>query len=62
MRQCDAIRGLVRSHGLDEALVVAALQAGLSGGSIEWRSNSYGRIAQQYAQALWNNYVHRGRL
>lgn len=62
MRQCDAIRQLIRHHGLDQRVVVGALASGLEEGHIRWERNRHGWTALQYAGALWNNYVGRGRL
>ena len=62
MRQCDAIRGLIRRLGFNREPVVAALTTGLRNGQIRWHRNSHGWTAMQYAGALWNNYVERGRL
>ena len=62
MRQCDAIRGLIRKNGLNRAVVVAALASGLQNGQIRWNQNSHNWPSLQYANALYDNYVGRGRL
>jgi hypothetical protein len=62
MRQYDAIRQLVREHGLNPQLVKAEMAHGLQQGQISWESNSYGLTAHQYACMLWDNYIERGRL
>jgi hypothetical protein len=62
MRQCDAIRQLIRRHGLKKHTVIGALEHGLQRGGIRWKSNSHGWTALQYASALWSNYVERARL
>ena len=62
MRQCDAIRQLVRRYGLNRAAVLAALASGLQSGQIQWNSNSHNLTAIEYANCLYNNYVGRGRL
>ena len=64
MRQCDAIRGLIRKNGLNRAVVVAALASGLQNGQIRWNRNSHNWTSLQYAYAgaLYDNYVNRGRL
>jgi hypothetical protein len=62
MRQCEAIRQLVRKHGLNRDYVVTALAAGLAQGRIRWERNTHGLTPLQYAGDLYNNYVGRGRL
>jgi hypothetical protein len=61
-RQCDAVRRLYKQHAGNREAVIKALTSGLDRGEISRISNTHKWSNQQYAEALWRNYVNRGKL
>jgi hypothetical protein len=59
MRQCDAVWMFVGAMGRNRKAVISALAKGLANGSISWKRNSHGLTSEEYAEALYRNWVER---
>ena len=60
LSQRDFMRQLVARYGMNGERVVLEYAVAEKRGEVRRKSNSYGKTPEEYAQALWNDAVHKG--